>query len=270
MNLIQALILGIVQGATEFIPVSSSAHLVLVPWWLGWGDVNNLAFDTILHLGTLLAVVAYFFPDLVRIVRAWLGRVILRQPRSFESSLGWWIIIGTVPAAILGAAFQSFFENVFGDAVAVAALLLITGIILVLAERFTNRWRDLEDLFWVDVLLIGMAQAFAILPGISRSGATIATGLGRGLKREEAARFSFLLSIPIILGAGLKNLADITLGATVTAGAPELIVGFLAAAIVGYLSIRYLLRYLQTNTLYPFAFYCWAVGLLSLIGAFVL
>lgn len=265
MDVFQAFILGFVQGATEFVPVSSSAHLVLVPWWLNWNS-PGLQFDTILHLGTIVAVIAYFYRDLWQIITAWVRVVLRREVSSPMSRLGWWLILGTVPAAVLGAALEDFFEGMFGYPPGVAALLLVTGVILAVSERFGKRLRSLDDLGWLDALVIGLAQAAAIAPGISRSGATIAAGLGRGLKRADAARFSFLLSIPVILGAGLKQSFDLLTEPTQTGQLLLLVVGFATAVVTGYLAIYFLLRYLQRRSLYPFAIYCWAVGGLSLLA----
>jgi undecaprenyl-diphosphatase len=276
LELWQAIVLGLVQGLTEFLPVSSSAHLVLVPWWLGWQAAPSLVFDTTLHLGTLVAVLAVLYGDVWRIVTAWLGSLTGRSARTAEARLGWWLILGTIPAVILGVALQSFFERLFDSPPRVAGLLLVTGLILALAERFSRpTGKLLAQLGWRDAVLVGLAQAVAIAPGISRSGATIAAGLARGLHRAEAARFSFLLSIPIIFGAGLQQLAKTVLGrahpASSAALASEpallLLVGFVVAALVGYLAIRFLLSYVQRRSLYPFAIYCWVVGIASLIGA---
>jgi undecaprenyl-diphosphatase len=275
LNIFQALILGIIQGATEFAPVSSSAHLVLVPWWLGW-NIPNIVFDTTLHLGTLLAVLLYFYRDLWDIITAWVIALFRPSQRTSTAMLGWWIIIGTIPAALAGVLLKDFFERIFSAPTAVAALLIVTGIILALAERFSEPWREMADMLWLDTVLIGIAQAVDILPGISRSGATISTGLWRGLNRDQAARFSFLLSVPIILGTGMKQLIDLVRHPVVAqaansagAGTLELLVGGLAAAVVGVLVIRFLLKYLQRGTLYPFAVYCWAAGAITLIATLV-
>jgi len=274
LNILQALILGIIQGATEFAPVSSSGHLVLVPWWLGW-PIPNVIFDTTLHLGTVLAVILFFYRDLWEIIVAWVTSLVRPSQRTPKAMLGWWIILGTIPAALAGVLLKDFFEGAFSSPPAVAALLIVTGLILAAAERFTERWRDLPEMLWLDAVLIGVAQAVAILPGISRSGATLSAGLWRGFKREEATRFSFLLSIPIILGTGLKQLLDLIRHPALRhaangAAAPELLIGAVAACVVGLWFIRYLLKYLQRGTLYPFALYCWVVGLVTLIAtAFV-
>mgnify|MGYP005852696483 CR=1 FL=1 len=264
MSIVQALVLGIVQGATEFIPISSSGHLVLVPWFLGWPE-PGLAFDTVVHWGTLVAVLAVFWRDLVALARAWARSLVERQLNPTEAKLAWLIIAGTLPAALTGFVWEGFFEGLFGSPGRVAALLLVTGAILTVSERLGKRQRSLGDLSWLDSLLIGLAQGLAIAPGISRSGATIATGLLRGVKREAAARYSFLLATPIIFGAGLLPLADFFRAEAVGAQFPSLVVGFLAAAISGYVCIKFLLAYLQQGRLYVFATYCWLAGIVSLI-----
>ena len=277
MNLIQAIILGIVQGVTEFAPVSSSAHLVLVPWALGW-PAPGVAFDAILHWGTLTAVIVYFWRDWLRVIKGFFRSLITRGPwntrtdgrlADSDSRLAWWIILGTIPAMVLGLAFKDFFESLFSSPASVGALLLVTALILVLGERAGSRFRDrvrnVDQMNLVDTLLIGLAQAAAIAPGISRSGATIATGLARGLKREDAARFSFLLGAPIILGAGLIPLLDLIRSGGLAQELPALLVGFIAAALAGYFCIKSLLSYLRHGNLYIFAAYCAVIGVASLL-----
>lgn len=263
MNVFQALVLGLVQGATEFVPISSSGHLVLVPWLLGWPE-PGLAFDTIVHWGTLLAVLAVFWRDLVALAGAWTRSLVDRQLNPTEAKLAWLIIVGTLPAALMGYLWEDFFEGLFSSPGWVAALLLVTGVILALSERQGKMRRSMGELSWLDSVLIGLAQGLAIAPGISRSGATMAMGLLRGVKREEAARYSFLLAIPIIFGAGLLQLAKLVKASVVGTQLLFLIAGFLSAAISGYLAIRVLLAYLQRGRLYVFAAYCWLVGLVSL------
>ncbi|MCC7353256.1 MAG: undecaprenyl-diphosphatase UppP [Anaerolineae bacterium] len=269
MNIIQAIVLGLIQGATEFIPISSSAHLVLVPWALGWPS-PGLAFDTIVHWGTLSAVVAYFWGDLWRIARAWFSTLptLFRTRRldDIGARMAWWIVIGTLPAAVVGALFNDFFESLFSSPQTVAAFLLVTATVLVTTELVGARVRSVERMNAADAVIIGLAQAVAIAPGISRSGATIAAGLARGLRREAAARFSFVLSIPIIFGAGLMQLKDLVTTPGALLQAPILVVGFLVAAASGYLCIRFLLRYLQRGRLYVFAAYCALVGAAVLIA----
>ncbi len=269
MTTLQAFILGLVQGLTEFLPVSSSGHLVLLPWWLGWENAN-LAFDTLLHWGTLLAVVIFFWRDWWEMLMA-LVRKLKGQPAQGKDHLLLAILIGTIPAALLGFLLQDFFESLFGQPLTVALFMIVTGLLLVFAERWTKthrQGRPMEKLSYGDALLVGVGQALAIAPGISRSGSTIAAGLVRGLDRPTAARFSFLLGTPIIFGAGLLKLKDLVEMGVSGTGVTPLAVGFLTAFISGFLAIRYLLRYLQNHTLYVFAWYVWAVALLSLARYF--
>lgn len=268
MSIIQAIVLGIVQGATEFIPVSSSGHLVLVPWLLAWGS-PGLVFDTIVHWGTLVAVLAYFWRDWWQLVTAWLKGLFRWDWGDPNARLMWLIIVGTLPAALIGYVLEDFFESMFGAPVWVSVFLLVTAGMLTVSESVGKRTRVLGDLHWPDALLIGVGQAAAIAPGISRSGATISVGLLRGVKRAAAARFSFLLATPIIFGAGLFKLFDLLSTPDPLSQLPILVAGFFAAAISGYLCIWFLLRYLQRGTLYPFAVYCAALGLLCLLVALV-
>jgi undecaprenyl-diphosphatase len=274
VNLFQALLLGILQGTTEFLPISSSGHLVLVPWLLNW-PASSLAFDAVVHWGTAVAVVAYFWHDWVALV----GAAIRSLPRTLrrlqtEPSLGstdarlaWLILLGTIPAALIGYLFDDFFEAMFARPTAAAGFLLVTAALLTTSERIGRREYDVDSLTWLDALLVGLAQALAIFPGISRSGATIAAGLTRRLRRASAARFSFLLATPIILGAGLLKVIDLAEAGGLAAQAPALIAGFVAAGIVGYGCIHFLLRYLEQRQLYPFAVYCAAAGILCLLVA---
>jgi undecaprenyl-diphosphatase len=263
VNIIQALVLGIVQGATEFIPISSSGHLVLVPWLLNWPE-PGLVFDTIVHWGTLVAVLAVFWRDIVALARAWVRSLVERNLDQTEAKLAWLIIVGTLPAALMGFIWGDFFESLFSSPGRVAALLLVTGGILTLSEWLGKRQRSLGDLGWLDSVLIGLAQGLAIAPGISRSGATMAMGLLRGIVREAAARYSFLLATPIIFGAGLLQLVELFQAEAGAANWLSLIIGFVAAAISGYLCIKFLLAYLQRGRLYVFAAYCWLAGIASL------
>jgi undecaprenyl-diphosphatase len=292
MNLLQAFFLGVLQGATEFLPVSSSGHLVLVPWLLGW-TAPGLAFDAVIHWGTAVAVVVYFWRDWVSLVgtalrslcgpvwysvRAALAR---RQPATGEDvdvdpqpsqeavggRLAWLILLGTVPGALIGWLFDDFFDEMFSRPAVVAGFLLGTAALLTVSERFGRRERGLVTLSWLDALLVGLAQALAIFPGISRSGATIAAGLALGLRREPAARFSFFLATPIVLGAGLFKVVDLAKMGGLAAQAPALVIGFLAAGAVGLGCIHFLLRYLQRRRLYTFAIYCAVMGVICLLVA---
>ena len=264
MEIFQAIILGFVQGATEFIPVSSSGHLVLVPWLLGW-DSPGLVFDTAVHWGTLVAVLLYFRHDWKLLVTGWVRSLPRRDRRSPESRLVWLLLLGTLPAALLGFIFEDFFESLFGEPGWVSVFLLVTAGLLAVAERVGSRKRDLSDVALKDALLIGLGQAAAIAPGISRSGATISVGLLRGLRRQDAARLSFLLATPIILGAGLFKLVDLVRVPDPLVYGPGLVVGFVTAAAVGYVCIWGLLRYLERGSLYVFSAYCVLLGVTCLV-----
>jgi undecaprenyl-diphosphatase len=264
MNALQAIILGIVQGATEFFPISSSGHLVLVPWTLGWPEPGVL-FDTVLHWGTLLAVVVYFAADLWVLIRAWFGSLVQRKIATAEARIAWLIIIATIPAAVIGYLFESYFEQLFSSPVAVGVFLAMTGLILAVGEVFYQRIRKRATPRVSDALVIGLAQAAAIAPGLSRSGLTITAGMFRGMKREAAARFSFILSVPIILGAGLAQIVK-ALGESATTGWFPLVLGFAGAAMAGYIAIHFLLQLVQRRPLWVFAIYCWIVAAAVLVA----
>lgn len=272
MNLIQALALGVIQGATEFLPISSSAHLVLIPWLMHWQHLG-LAFDAIVHWGTAAAVLGYFWREWISLVKAALRLLTSRASRENahpapEARLLWLIVIGALPAAIIGYLLDDFFEEMFARPVAAAGFLLLTAVILAVSEYIGKQQRrPLSSMNTRDALLIGLAQALAIFPGISRSGATIAAGLLRGLERESAARFSFLIATPIIFGAGLFKLWELAQVGGLAGQWPVLVAGFIGAAAVGWACIHFLLRYLRQRRLYPFAVYCAGMGLFSLLVA---
>lgn len=257
MSLLHAVVLGAVQGLTEFIPISSSGHLVLVPEALGW-DEPGLAFDVLLHVASLIALLAYFRSDLATIVSGFLSGD--RKARRMLMLLA----VGTVPAAAAGYFLNDYFEEAFADAKAAALQLLITAAILVGAELFATfhrrreRLRTIDDLNVGDATIIGLAQAVSILPGISRSGSTIAAGLALNMERDDAARFAFLLAIPALFGAALVKVPE--LGGAQLSSAPA-IAGFTASLVTSYLAIAGLIRYLRTRTLYPFAIYCVVAGI---------
>ncbi len=268
MDLLQAIILGILQGATEFLPISSSGHLVLVPWWLGW-DKAPLVFDVTLHLGTLVAVLVYFWRDWLTLLRA--GWTALRT-RSFQdpdARLLLYLVLGTIPAALAGLLFEDFFASVFEEPWAVSLFLLGTAAVLTASERAHAKSQPLSSITARDSLAIGLAQALAIFPGLSRSGSTIAAGMLCGLSRPAATRFSFLLAAPIVFGAGFKQVLDLLLGNESIARdmVTPMIAGFLASLVVGYLCIWFLLRLVQRRRLYGFALYCAVFGTLSLLVA---
>lgn len=266
MDILQAIVLGILQGATEFVPVSSSGHLVLVPWLLRWPE-PGLVFDTIVHWGTLLAVLAYFWRDWWLLITGWLRGLLRLDWRDPHARPMWLLILGSVPAALAGFFLEGFFESLFSEPVWVSIFLLVTAVLLAASERMARQTRDGRDMNWRDALVVGLAQAAAIAPGISRSGATMSAGLWRGLERTEAARFSFLLGTPVIFGAGLFQLLGVLAEPNPLAHAPILAAGFVAAAVAGYVCIWALLRYLQRGRLYPFAVYCALAGTFFLLMA---
>ena len=281
MTIIQSLILGLLQGLTEFIPVSSSAHLIIVPWLFGWTNpaLTSLSFDVALHLGTLVAVLIYFFADWVRLVRAGLASLIERKIGADpDRRLAWMLVIGSIPGAIFGALAESKIDALFHQPntpiapaamITLAVILALLGAVLLAAERLARHVRKLNSLTFTDSILIGLAQAFAIFPGVSRSGATITAGLWLGLEREAAARFSFLLSGIIIAGAGAKKGIDVVQGLQAGAIAQSdltlFAVGFLAAAISGYLCVKFLLAYLQRHSTAVFVYYRWALAALIIL-----
>jgi undecaprenyl-diphosphatase len=278
MDIIQAIILGIVQGLTEFLPISSSAHLVLVPPLINVtysSPAQALAFDTLLHFGTLAAVVAYFWREIVSIIIGLVSSILdifrgkfkIGLKEDSSKRLAWLLIIGTIPAALAGVLLNKQFEALFNNYAAVGFFLLITGVLLWAAERVKSGHKEVKNVSFKNALAIGIFQAFAIAPGISRSGATISAGLFSGLERELAARYSFLLAIPAIAGAALVQVKDI--GAGFETNTAALIAGFLAALIVGFLAIKLLLKIIRERTLMVFAYYCWIVGAATLIISYI-
>ncbi len=275
MNIIQSFLLGIVQGLTEFIPVSSTAHLILVPWLLGWDTKPDFAtfkfvFDILVQLGTLAAVIAYFWKDLLNIAGAVLGGLARGKPfEATEARLGWLIVIATIPAVVVGLLFKDFFESLHNSPVIVAAILIATAGLLLVSEQMGRQTRRLDSITWRDAVIIGIAQSFALFPGVSRSAATISGGLIRDLDRPAAARFSFLMSIPALLAAGTVGVKDLVGLPHFTTYLPPLAIGFLAAAVVGFVSIRWLLNYLAGHPMNVFAWYRIAAGVLCVIVFFV-
>jgi len=261
----QAWILGVVQGLTEFLPISSSAHLVLVPHALGWqlDPEQAFIFDVLVQWGTLLAVLFYFRRDWAAMLAAAIRA--LRQPRAawHDTDVQLLLAVGlaTVPAALAGLLFKAAVEAAFASPRAVGAFLLLTAGMMAWAELRGRRQRDLSTLTWRDALFVGLGQALALLPGVSRSGATIAAGMLRDLRRAAAARFSFLMSVPIMLAAGLVALKDWAALPTHTDFGLALAVGFLAATVTGYLAIRALLGFLSRHSLWPFVVYCALLGM---------
>lgn len=278
MDLIEAIILGIVQGATEFLPVSSSGHLVLMSWWLNI-DTPPLVFSVIVHVGTTVAVLAYFWREWLTLLLAALEALRTRNfslQDNTELRLLALLIFGTLPAGVAGLLFADFFEEQFSEPATVSLALLITAGLLVYGERMRNLELSSDDtirsdeISFLDSFIIGSAQALAIMPGISRSGSTIAAGLFRNLSRAAATRYSFLLATPIILAAGAKQALDLVTGdAAVDDGmGTALLAGFVTSTVVGYICIALMLRLVRNRPLYGFAVYCVVFGLIS-FGAVV-
>ncbi len=251
-EIVQAIVIGIVQGLTEFLPVSSSAHLIVLPRILGWDDalINSPEFVVMLHMGTLAALLAYFWRDVLDLLAAFWA---LLRERSYgddpNRKLSLVLLISVIPAALFGVVLENWIDTFFRESIIVIPFILVVGAaILWLAERYGTRERGLDQAQYRDAAVIGVAQALALFPGISRSGITIAAGLFRGLQREAAARFAFLMGIPIIAGAGLWKIREIATGETGDVNLVVLAAGVIAAAISGWLAIGLLLRYLRQHS----------------------
>jgi undecaprenyl-diphosphatase len=266
----QALVLGIVQGATELLPISSSGHLILVPWAAGWHYLEensdfNKTFDVALHLGTLVAVVLYFWRDVVRLVRAWFGSVRRRRISTADERVAWFVVVATVPAAIAGAAGETYIEDHLGQPWQIAIFLAVFAVILWLADRVAAR-RRIEDIGWKGAVGVGLAQCLALMPGVSRSGVTITAARLLRLDRDSAARLSFLLLIPIVFGAAvLKGVKDVAIDGLPPGSAGPFVVGMLAAAVVGLVAIWSLLGYVRRHTYTVFVVYRLALAAAILI-----
>lgn len=270
MPIYQVIILAIVQGLTEFLPVSSTAHLHLTTWLLGW-NAESLTFDITLHIGTLLALVIYFIGDWVQIIGQGMGMHLghdsqLKQNRS----LLWLLVIGTIPVGLAGLAFEKQADTNWRTPWVMGAMLIIVGLLMWAAERSGRRQRDLSTLYLPDALIIGIAQALAVVPGTSRSGITISAGLFRNLERETAARFSFLLATPAIAAAALKALWDMHKAHELhTLASAQFIVGVLVSAVTGWIVIAWFLQYLRRSSFKPFVIYRIAFGILVLALAWI-
>ena len=265
MSVFEAIVLGITQGLTEFLPISSTAHLRIVPAFAGWED-PGAAFTAVVQLGTMLAVLLYFREDLLRIGLAWVRSLRDRAVRrTLDARLGWYIVLGTIPIAILGFAFRHQIESGARDLYLIGIALIVLGLVLLWAEEVGTKSRSIEEINERDGVVIGIAQALALIPGVSRSGATISAGLFRGFDRPSAARYSFLLSVPAVVLSGLFELLKIIEGSEQQhVGAGPLIVATLTAFVVGYASIAWLLRYLTRHSTMIFVVYRVGLGLLVL------
>lgn len=263
MSVLQAIVLGIVQGATEFIPVSSSGHLVLVPWLLGW-QPPGLTFALAAHVGTALAVLVYFFRDWIDMTKGlfeWARTRTLNDP----VRLLFLLIIGCIPVAIVGFTLRDQIEAAFESPTIAAVMLIATAFLLLVSDRNYDTSKDVREATWLDALIIGLTQSLAVLPGLSRSGATIAGGLFRRINREDAARFSFLLALPVIFGANAFEAIGFAQEGITQAQVTTLVAGFLTSFVTGYLVIRWLLNYLKTRSTRIFAYYCLGAATVCLI-----
>lgn len=266
MNIFHALVLGMIQGLAEFLPISSSGHLIIAPWLFNWQD-PGLGFDVALHWGTLLAVLSYFWQDIWLIIRGFFHSL-MPSTRDIQNNiyqkLSWLLIIATIPGAIIGKLLETKAEHAFRNPLLIAVTISGFGIVLLFADWAGKKLKNLDRITRLDAFLIGIGQALAVIPGVSRSGASIAAGLFLGFKREDAARFSFLMSAPIIFGAGLIALKDGVGGVSMG----ELAVGFISAAVFGFFSIKYMLRYLSKHNYNIFVWYRLAFAALILIVIF--
>lgn len=263
ITIMQSIILGAIQGLGEFLPISSTAHLVLVPYFTGWTD-PGLAFDISLHIGTLIAVLAFFWKDWLNIFSSAFYNFKKSGIKSFKKELLFYLIIGTLPGVLFGLLFEDKAETTFRSPVIIAFTLIFAGTLLYLADKKFKGGKELKDVTMSDSLLIGLSQALAIIPGVSRSGITITTGLFRNFNRANAARFSFLLSTPIIIGSALLKTPEL-----INAGLnASLLSGILSSAIFGYLAIKYLLKFLEKYGYEVFFWYRLILGLIIIIFNF--
>lgn len=275
LDLISAIILGAVQGLSEFLPISSSGHLALIPHILG--VETGLAFDTVLHIGTLIAIFTFFWKDIVNLIKGFILSIVDLSEgfdkfknglnTNAEKRFAWLILIGSIPTGIIGLLFKDAVETIFRGTIFIGFFLIVTGIILYYSERRPSGNITAKDMPFQKAVIVGIFQGLAVLPGISRSGATISSGLCLGLEREYAARYSFLLSVPAVVAAGLLQVKDI---ASIDASVTVLLAGFLSSVIFGYLAIKLLMKMIKGWSLDIFAYYCWIIGILTLVLSIIL
>ena len=265
MEWLQAILLGVLQGLTEFLPISSSAHLRVYPAFLGWED-PGAAFTAVVQIGTEVAVLLYFRKDIWRIAVAWLTALVTPERRSDpDARMGWFIIVGSLPIVVLGVLFRDAIETTARSLALVATMLIVFGLVLGIADRVGSHRHPIAHLGWRDAVLFGFGQAMALIPGVSRSGATISMGLFLGYERAAATRYAFLLAIPAVVGAGLFQLPEIPGGQNAYGVGPT-VAATLVAFVVGYATIAWLLRWVTTRSYLPFELYRVALGSAVLIG----
>lgn len=263
MSIIEAIVLGLVQGLTEFIPVSSTAHLEIVPVLMGWGD-PGAAFSAVIQVGTLLAAIIYFFQDIVRLIGGFFRGLATRRPlEDVDSREAWLVVIGTIPIVVLGLLLKKHIESTFRSLWVVSTMVIVVAVLLLLAELYARhrKLKDFDSMTVGDGVAIGLGQCLALIPGSSRSGSTIMTALFRGIDRPTAARYSFLLSIPAVGGAAMLELVK-ERHALAASGWSQVLVAIVVAFISGYASIWFLIRYLRTHTTSVFIYYRFALGIL--------
>lgn len=267
MSIIQSILLGIIQGIGEFLPISSSAHLIIIPYLFNWSE-HSLAFDVALHFGTLIAVLFVYFKDWWELFKGAFNKVVYKK-NSFNNKMFWLLVLATIPGALIGKLFEEPIENILrSNYVIIAIALAVMGILIFLgdkwaAKKYKNKETDFEHLTLKQTFIIGLSQALAVIPGFSRSGTTILTARLMGVSRSAAAKFTFLLSVPIIFGATILKLPDM-----ITGFSPELIVGIIVSAVVGVISIKFLLRYIKKHDFAIFAYYRVIIAIIVLVKVF--
>ncbi|MBQ9297758.1 MAG: undecaprenyl-diphosphate phosphatase [Clostridia bacterium] len=259
MSIFQALVLGIVQGLTELLPISSSAHLFLIPWVFNWPPIGD--FDVALHFGTLLAIGLFFFKDWIELIKGGYKKAIKKED-SFEGKMFWYIVLATIPGGAIGFLLDHFAEDILTNQFIIATALIVMGIVLYIVDKKAKSEIDYKDMNLKQTFLIGLSQALAFIPGVSRSGITMTTARAMGIKRESAAKYSFMLSAPIVLAATLYKIKDFAFGEL------SFYIGVLASFIVGIVVIKFLLQYLQKGSFKVFALYRVVIGIIVLIIAF--
>ncbi len=258
MTIIQSVILGVVQGLTELLPISSSAHLFLIPWALGWTEVDEFntafaGFDVALHAGTLLAIVIFFFKDWINLIKGGFNQVIKKE-KSFEGKMFWYLVIATIPGGAIGFILDHFLEDTLKNGLIIGIALAVMGIILYIVDKKAKSETKYEEMTLKQTFLIGLSQALAFIPGVSRSGITMTTGRMMGIKRESVAKYSFLLSTPIVAGATLYKLKDFVISV-------PFFIGIAVSFIVGLFVIKFLLEYLKKGSFKGFAIYRVIIGI---------
>ena len=262
--MLQAIVLGVIQGLTEFLPISSSAHLRIYPEIFGWGD-PGAAFTAVIQIGTELAVLIYFRNDIWRIASMWLRSLVRPELRGhLDARMGWFIIVGSLPIVVLGVLLKDVIERDFRNLWIIASMLIVMGLVLGLADRLGSSEKSIKKITLRDAVLMGLAQALALVPGVSRSGATLSMGRALGYDREAATRYAFLLAIPAVVGAGLFELKDIS-GAQNPYGVGPTVVATVVSFVVGYAAIAWLLRYVTTHSYTPFVLYRIALGVTTMV-----